>query len=265
MSNEKIVERIKKLLAMTGEAGATDGEIENAVGRAKAMMNEYHLTEADLSHEPADDYSKIKPEDFTRCPSYVGTAIFAWEQRLAYTVSEFVGCPAYIDNNIQVVRKNGIAQFDDRNKLRHGKSIVFYGVPEDARIAADLYDEMRLTIATMAAARYGKVYRGEGASYSEGFVSGLNSNLKKASLIEYKAAEGSSTSLVLIARRDDLVQFKKDAAKGWLANSEGVKLRGSGRGNPGSRWGNSDEARAQGRADGKNTNMSASRSKKIGG
>ncbi len=260
-ANDKIVDRIKKLLAMTGEAGATEGEIANAVGRAQKMMNEHHLTEADLNHEPQTDYDKVKPEDFTRQSAYVSRQIYAWEQRLASFVSSFVGVELYQNENIELVRKHGIVQFDEKGKPKEGKSFVYYGVPEDAAIAVELYGELRSTIATMAIARFGGCYRSEGASYSEGFVSGLFTKIAKAK-DENKRLAVSSTALVLIARRDDLVKYKMDLAKDWLAESIGIELcKGGGR--PGSRVGNSQAARKAGFVDGQNSTVSANRSKKL--
>lgn len=264
MSNERIIERVRKLLALAGDDGATDGEIQNAMQHAQRLMGEHHLTEQDLAHEPQDDYSKVDNAAYGRYSAFVGKMAFSWELFLANFVESFVGVPCYIENEVRQVRKNGFCIFDDDGP-RYGKAIVFYGVAEDAMMAVELYDELRILIATMATGRWGGCYRGDGAAYAEGFVSGLRSRLNESRRTEKEqariAASTSSTALVLVERRDELVKYKSDKANDWLKKTTGWKLRKGGRRNGSS---GSHEARTEGVRDGRNTDVSTTRRKKLG-
>lgn len=259
MDNQRIIDRVKKLLAMTGEHGATDGEVQVAMNKAHSLMAEYHLSVEDLGHEPADDYEKIKNAEKGHSKSFAGTSLFGWEQYLAMFVSKFVGVPVYKTSEQEIARKNGIAILKN-GKPYLAKCFVFYGLAEDAAIASSLYDELRSLISTMAFAKWGTVYKGDGGVYAEGFVSGLNTKLEESIKLEKKEAT-TSTAMVLISRRDDLIKYKVDIAKTYLQNSLGIKKLSKSYGTSGAKG--SKSARQEGYIDGKNTDVIASRMKKL--
>ncbi len=255
---EKIAQKVKHLLAIAGDDAASDAEIQNAMNHAHKLMGEYHLSEEDLSHEPQDDYSDVDNAEFDRQRAFVGKKAFQWECSLARFISEFVGIPYYLTNKTQIVKKNGFAQFDENDDPRYGKSFVFYGVAEDSKIAVELYDELRMLIATMAVASWGSVYKGEGAVYSQGFVVGLDQQLKEAEKLEHH--ENSTTAMVLVHRREDLIEYEKKKAGLYLKKEHGITLR-KGAGRPGGRGGH--KAFSQGKADGRKTSVSAARANKL--
>ncbi len=255
---EKIAKKVRNLLAIAEDDAASTGEIQNAMNHAHRLMGEYHLSEDDLAHEPQDDYSKVDKSEFTRRRSYIGKKSFAWENSLAHFVSEFVGIPFYITRKPVVAKRNGILLLDEKGNIRKGKAFVFYGVAEDSAIACELFDELRLLISTMAVAKYASVYKGEGAVYSQGFVSGLNSQLKETAKLEHQ--ETTSTALVLVHRREDLIKYKKEKARNYLIRKCGIRLvTGTGlRGGSGS-----SAAYSDGKTDGAKATASADRSRKI--
>lgn len=259
MTKESIISKVKKLMAIAENDASSDGEIDNAMRFAQQLMDNHHLTEEDLAHEPDDDYAKVDKADKGERRAFVGRQLYTWESMLAGFASKFVGCPCYVDNNLKTARKpNGFAVLDENGDVKKGKSIVFYGIAEDAMIAVEIYNELRALIATMAVGKWGGCYRGDGAAYSEGFVSGLNTKLAKAR-IEDKKSE--STSMILLShRRDALIKYKNEKAQQWLSKERGIKLRSGG-----SRTGSSGsyEARRDGRKDGAATDVSANRSKKL--
>lgn len=259
MTQERMIDKIKALMNKTSENGATDAEAQSAIDMAYRLMQKYQLTEDDLAHEPADDYHKVDEAKHDRCRSFVGGVFFFWEGSLATFVSQFVGVEAYMDNRKNLVRKNGFVQFDQNDQPRYGKSIVFYGIAEDAVMAAELYDELRMLIASMAVAKYGTVFKGEGGAYAQGFVSGLFSKLGSAKADERRLAV-DNTSLTLIARREDLIKYKSNKAKDWLEKTMGMKIRGKSYFNG---VGGHGSATAEGWRDGKETNVEGARRRKI--
>ena len=261
MAESTIIGKIQKLLATAGDAAASENEIQSAINIAKKLMTAHHLTEEDLAHEPEDDYKKIDAADFGEVRSFVGPTVALWESQLAGVISEFVGSPAYIDRTKRPVRKNGFVQFDDDDEIKYAKSVVFYGVAEDAAIAGQLYDDMRGVIATMAVGRTGKIYKSEGASYCQGFVSALYNKIRQAARIEMT---GTGNTALIVLRSKDLIEYKKDKAKTWLSTERDIKIRKGGKG-AGSRVGFNREAFQQGRKDGAAAEMTAERRKKLGG
>lgn len=259
--SDKIVNQIRALFAKTGENGATEAEAQLAIDMAQRLMNRYHLTEEDLAHEPSDDYAKVDNADYRKFACVLGKKIFRWESDLAQFVSRFTSVLGYIDNEIIAKRVNGFIQMDQNGNVIQGKSFVFYGIAEEVMLASQLLDELRGLIGSMAIARFGSIYKGDGAAYAQGFVYGLFQKITNSKLLE-KSAETNSTGLVLIARRDDLIQYKAKKSEEWLEEENpDLKLKKLAR-KQGTKTGSAD-AWNQGTVDGKNTEVGVSRNKKL--
>jgi hypothetical protein len=162
-----------------------------------------------------------------------------------------------------VVRKYGIVQCDDDGNVKIGQAMVFYGIAEDTALAEVVYTELRVLIYTMARSLYGNPYGGAGASYGEGFINGLFSK-RRAAIAEEKTkaiTDQSSTGLILIARRNDLVQRKTELATKWIEKKFGKKLRSRKTGDGARDFDRG--ASARGYADGRATDVEATRRKKL--
>lgn len=264
MADEDILRKIKKALAIAQDDAASEGEIQAAMNAVQKMMDRHHLTEEDLAHEPADDYKKVDEADFNQFCAWVGSKVFTWEKSLAHFVSKFVGVPHYLDPELRIARQHGTGflVLDANDNHQKVKSFVFYGVAEDAMIAVEIYNELRTIIRTLAYGKYESAYKGDGGVYSEGFVCGLQSQMKEQNKTRRIAAESSPTGMVLIARQDDLVKYKESKSKDWLLKTKGIKLR-KGSGSSGARG--SIDAFGDGRKDGQNTDVSRTRARKICG
>lgn len=263
-----ITEKIRKIMAIAGDGAASEEEIENALRHAQRLMDKHHLTEDDLAHAPEDDYATVDRATFGDHRSWVGVKMYAWETRLSQFVADLVGVKIYCDY-VRPMRVRGVMQFSDDGKRKRGRSFVFFGVDEDAHIAAEMFDELRLMIAAMARLKWGQVYVRDGGAYCEGFVSGLQSKLcesRDAEKLEAQRciaqtdASDRANALVLIERRTALVKYKRDKASEWLSKEKGIKLRSGG-----SRGGasGSGDARREGHSDGRAANVSAIRRRKL--
>lgn len=263
--DEKIIAKIKKLLNIANNDASSDGDIQASMNAVHNLMNRHHLTEEDLAHEPADDYKKTDDAEKGLYRSWLGGKMYSWESSLAVFVSTFVGVPCYADKQKLQAQDNGILKRDRATgKTWMGKSIVFYGVAEDAQIAKELYDDLRLLICTMAFAKFEQIYKLEGGKYCEGFVQGLDAQLKRENAQEKKLAQdtSSSTGLLVIERRDDLIKYKEKVATKWLKQKMGEKFKLR-KGAQTSGASGDFEAWAQGVKDGKNTEVAATRNKKL--
>lgn len=261
-ASEKIIDRVRKLMALTEDHGANENEAKLAMVIANRLMGEHHLTEEDLVHEPDEDYRAVDKAEYGARRAFVGLKIYAWESHLSMFVADFVGIPVYRDDKLRMVRRNGFVVMDEHDKPTRGKTYVYFGVDEDAKIAVDLYAEMRATIATMAVARYGQVYKKDGGVYAEGFVAGLADQIKAARKAAVSQPATMSNALILTHRQNDLVQYKKTKATEWLKTEKGITL-GTGRGSAGASG--SGAAHRAGFRDGRNSSVSAKRSAKLNG
>lgn len=68
MTYEQALEKVKKLLNMTKENGASEGEVVNAVKLAQTLMAKFHIEEKALVDE-SEEVSDIKVSQSTKTPS----------------------------------------------------------------------------------------------------------------------------------------------------------------------------------------------------
>lgn len=249
---EKIIGRIRKLFAIAADKGATSHESQSAINMANSLMDKFHLSEEDIG-ESVDSASI----GMARFHAYVGPAVYTWESMLGGFISEFTHVPVYIDaRKNRAVSATGSLRYK-QGKPWDGKSFVFYGVAEDAIIAAMLYESLHDMISANAVLRYGKAYKGNGALYAQGFVDGLHDQLMNARAANAKLSDESP--LTLIIQREGIIRRKQEMAKEWLRRQgETLINRAHSRGASGDL-----HAYAKGVHDGKQTNVSADRRKKL--
>ena len=249
------------MLAIASNDASSDGEIDNAIRFARNLMDQHRLSESDLAVEPADQKKSIDDAPKDRAFVTIGGKICSWEAQLGHAVSAIVGCPFYTNSDkTRLARsRQGFIRFDAEGKPLQGKSIVFYGIAEDAWLAAELYEELRATILTLARLKWGGCYKGDGGRYCEGFVDGINSKIDRQEQQERIAATNGDSSLILIERRNDLVLHAKKVSHNWLS-TQGVRL-----GKDSARLGarGSSEAYGSGVADGKRSQVNVSRAPKL--
>lgn len=258
---DKVKDRIRKLLNVAKDDAATQGEVENAVRFARSLLNKHHLDESDLIEEPADQYQEIERAPKSRGYVYVGKRMHYWESRLAAWASKLCGVGCYQDHGQHIIRtRAGIALRGKDDKVASGCRLCFYGIDEDVHIACELYDEMRETIIAMARLKWGGAFRGDGGAYAEGFVLGMMALIEEEDKQEKLHTAGDSTAMILVERRTDLIERKRDVAKEWLASECGIKLR-KGRGRTGANG--SSGAFDDGRSDGRKQTVNRQRRPKL--
>lgn len=256
MNTDRIKRRIRALLNVTGENGAADGEIENAMRMVAALMQEHQLTEADLEAEA---------KTAGRCGACkMGTAdavpgakrLSTWEAILANAISILVGSVRHFTTT-HAVAGASVFRSQERTVLR------FYGPAEDAQLASELFDEWRNVIGTMAQGKYGGIWRGDGAMYACGFAESLHA---KASTIakERQSVNTASTRALVRVETGSLACFlnaRREQAAKWLREEQGVNLTPTPR-RRGYRAG-SEDAYENGAEDGHRAEFEAKRKHKI--
>jgi hypothetical protein len=250
---ENVKERIRLLLNLARNNAATEGEISNALTFARRLMDAHHIDEADLGSAQ----KKTKMGDATAHSH--AACMNQWETSLAWFMTELVSGVSWFHRKKRNVIVDGRMQFLEDGREKKAAEIVFYGVAEEAMLAAELYRELSLTIAGMARLRFGGAMRGAGRDYCEGFVQGLSTALQESKRVDRLAGAGA-----LIVRAEGLVAVKKQEAANWLSNSRGIKIRMvSGKGTY-ARINHGGNAFATGHADGKKQSVNINRTKKLG-
>ncbi len=202
---DRVLQRLRALDNTANNNASTEGEKRNALRMMQNLMLRHNLSRDDIVDD--DD---VKQVQFTRiaCPVN-GRRACNWERNLAWYVTQ------YIFPTIQWY-------WGTRG---HRTFFWFYGPLDDVKNAIAVFRELLLTIAAAAQLQYGGHVRGSGASYAEGYVSGLPRSESAPTGEEPEVM----SERALIQTRTIAVH---SAADEWLALECNVELsttRGSGR------------------------------------
>ena len=150
---EKILKRLRALDNTASNSASTEGEKHNALRMMQDLMLRHNLSRDDI----VDD-DNVDSVQFTRraCPLNSRRAC-TWEVILA----------GYVTRHIFPM-----VQYYTSTR-GHRTLFWFYGPVSDVDNCIALFRELLVTIATSATLQYGGYTRGSGASYCEGYVSGL--------------------------------------------------------------------------------------------
>lgn len=268
MDIEQVKKNIRQMLDIAGNEGAAAGEIESALRFANRLMEKHQLTEEDL---PKAEQKIVDLENAafkTMSAFCIGDKSFqSWHELAAHFTCEFVGGVKWYYRKNEVQRdEHGIVITNSNGKLKTKTLITFYGIEEDVEIAVAVFDQLLLTVVTMAKLRFGVVYRpGPGRSYCNGFIDGIYHKFHKDKAEQRQkalTANATGTALMVIDQRQAIIARKEALAKDWLANKAGVKTRkGTGASR---RYGKVDgEAYNSGKEDGQKYTAGGERKKRL--
>lgn len=171
-----IIEKVKKLLALSAKAG-TAAEAATAAGLANKLIDEYRLEAADLE---AKEEGRLEPIEEDQDYIYESGKVTTWKQELCSTLVDFYGCTYWNDcywpNGRQVSRYRVVGRRSDIGIVRY--------------MFAWLMTECQ-RLAQLEAYGRGKVFVN---SYCLGFVRGIRDQLKTSR----KQAEATATNAAIV-------------------------------------------------------------------
>lgn len=159
MSNdrEKIVERIKKLLALAEGKGATEAEVTAAALAAQRLIAQNDVEQWEIHSVNAEPIGEVRTNQAPR----------RWRCHLASIVAPAFRCECYQNTewNFEAARRE--------------TTVVFYGYKTDATAAAITFNTL-YKIGNRLASRFSRsAERGSYNAYVLGFVNGVRLELEK--------------------------------------------------------------------------------------
>lgn len=267
MDLERIKKNIRALLDVGADESLLEGETENALRFARRLMLKHNVGEGDLEEARGADQIQADAESVEYGYANAGTTgagITGWESSLGYCVCRLFGTVQFYRSGGKHLARSatGAVLFSGVGRQKYTGQFVFYGPADDARAAAELFEEWRVTVAALGRLKFGGALRGEGRSYCEGFTAGIAEMQRKAdqeerdlalaqaSGSELPAGATRSTALMVTNARAVMTAKREKGGK-WL-RSTGVHLSGGGRSGGGRHH---HGAHAAGRADGRSTSF----------
>lgn len=235
-SIDRIKEKLAKLIRLSEDNTASDGEIENALNMAAQIMARHQLTRDDIDTNAEDPLARVRMGRFLTMAK--GAKATQWEKWLARFVGNFIGSvDYYFDPRVRVLAAAN-------NGRPFGTGFYFYGPEDDVEAAVALFQELQDAVAMLAIAKWGGYARGDGAAYAEGFILALRS---KHSAEVGRLKDSDPATAALIVRSEETALALASRGREWLTKEHGIKLREVSAG--GSSAG-SAQARSEGHRDG---------------
>lgn len=197
---DKIINRIKKMLALANDAGATEGERDNAMRMAYNLLAKHNLTMATVEGHTNEEKREQNASQFYGRP---------WALTVAQAVAKLFFCEYFY-------MRSGT-----RNHVYH----YFVGKESNSVTALEMAKYLVDSIKKEANRRMREAGEG-GAAYRRSFASGAaNKVWQRVNELKAEATQptaGTGTSLVLAS----LYDTEREANRKFLAES-GVQLRTS--------------------------------------
>lgn len=191
----KILDRVKKMLALANDAAATEGERDNAMRMAYNLLAKHNLSMADL---PSDQSSEPREQQ------EITVSADIWARSLA-----------------QAVGKLFFSKYFFMRTRTSGKDIhCFVGRQSNVITATHMTEYLIKSIKREAGKRYRSATSPEGRSFCVGTVSTIRRRVEELISKDTESTPGSALALVSL-HKSELV-----ANEDWLAG-QGVALRQS--------------------------------------
>lgn len=197
--NEKVINRLKKMLALANNAGATDGEREAALKQSYSLLAKYNLTMAQV-----DTHNSTPQEE--RLAEKATFPVYPWARQIAGQVSSLFFCKYYF------------------MRLGAGKQAthVFIGKESNAATAQYMAEFVVRSVMREAAKMYGSAIAPEARNFAVGVVSKLYDRIKEIKASFNKQEEPSTTGTAMVLA--SLYKTEEEANANFLSKL-GVKLK----------------------------------------
>lgn len=245
----RIQERIRRCLAIADNDASADGEIEAALRVATSLMAKHNLDREDCIDAGGNVRSGRVEFGRFEVHSLAAKRIY-WELALLNFIIRLIPSVSSYSESKPVLRRDarGIVETSGGKPVKC-KKFYFYGPDDDAEFASQLFTELQLSIFGSAKLKFGSFARGDGATYAEGYISGLaDAHIKEVA----RLTNGDSQTRALTVRSTAVAKALQQEGTSWLAKTHDVKLR-KGSGLSGSNGAYS--ARNEGLRDGRNTSL----------
>lgn len=194
MSVEKVLDRVKKMLALGNNEGATEAERETALRMAYNLLAKHNLSIADM---PADQCNEVREQQ------EVVLNAAPWSRSLAHSVAKLFFCNYYF------------AHTGRSGRYSHN----FIGKQSNVLTARYMAEYLVKAVQREAAKRYGSATNPHGRSFCVGATNSIRTRVNE--MINQATESTPGTALVLAnLHKSEAVENDK-----WLATVAQVQLK----------------------------------------
>jgi hypothetical protein len=197
MTDERILDKVKKLLALANDAGASEGERDNALRMAHGLLAKHNLAMVDLeAHEQQEGREQIKSETFG----------MQWCRSIARDMAKLFFCKSYLGD-----------------KLNSTKQVYYFVGKQSNAITAQLMTEYLVSnILKECRKRYGHNLAPESRSFALGAADTIGIRVYEM-MKSNKPFEGVSAANALVIH--ELYKTESEANDSYIAKNVGKLVK----------------------------------------
>lgn len=193
MSQDRIIERVRKMLALANDAAASEGERDNAMRMAYNLLAKHNLDIADVgSTQPQE----VREQQVARM------SVYPWARGIAHSIAGLFFCSYYFS------RGSG--------KLAHH---YFVGKQSNAIAANEMSQYIIASVFKELRQRFGSETSPEARSFAVGVETALRRRCRELREAAEREAKGVSSGRELVLA--SLYEQERKANDQWIADNVG--------------------------------------------
>jgi hypothetical protein len=198
-ATDRVLGRIRKMLALANDAGASEGERENAMRMAYATMAKYNLS--------IEEFADGGTKDEKREEQIAQMSIYPWARNIAHTIAELYFCSYYFARKWRGKTANH----------------YFVGKHSNAVTAKEMSEYVVSNVFRELRARFGSETSPEARSFAVGVAHALR---VRAAKMRFEAEKQSTETVVSAAPGTALVlssvyKNEEEANRQWIDENVG--------------------------------------------
>lgn len=196
MSNDRTLDKIRKLFALSNDERAYEGERENALRQAHAMLVKHNLTIADIGSSSTQEQREERKSKLS---------VFPWARGMAHSIAQLFFCTYYFQRGAGKLATH-----------------AFIGKQSNAVTAQEMAEYVVGSVFKELRKRFGSETSPEARSFAVGVETTIRNRcyeLRKAAEQESAAAPTMSTGTALVLA--SLYASEKAANDAWTAEHVG--------------------------------------------
>jgi hypothetical protein len=200
---DRILDKIRKLLAKTTDRGASEAEMETALRIAGELMEKYNVEEGDLFVEQGEDATKLNVTEITLQDK---TKLDRDEEVIAQAAAELTDCRLYVRQHWVRSEKTG--------KMSKKTALVAYGLETDVMLCLLVYQQCIIACRILARAKFPNKGQGQNREqyrYTIGFGQGLWFQIReqKAKQEKERTDAAASAGVLIVAKSTALTTYEQ--------------------------------------------------------
>lgn len=197
-NNERITDRIRKMLALAADKAASEGERDNALRMAYATLAKYNIDLADV--EASGQAGMADPRIFHK---FDGLSTELWGMRVAQAIGELFFCKYYKEEGVSGHKHVFVGRTLNVNTATYMTEYVMQSIEREAKAGAKEHFRKAKTVALLLQQNIREAASPKkwADSFQEGAARAIRERVNQLMVERQEADKTPGTALALVSHR----------------------------------------------------------------